>query len=294
MNALTKAFVVVVTILSVVLVALVIPFAARVPDYAQQYEEMRQDRDAQLARAEETAADVRAKIAEAGTDLDAARASIAELTSELGQATNANKVLQTQLEQARLTVSQASAGLEIAARDNEQKSQQITKQADLIQQQLGQIADLSSQRGDLSQSLIEARAQIRRLSDNYMRIQEENKSLNQQLLERTAELKKVKDQLAGYVDDVEEELASVVQPSPGTTIRGSVTKIDQVTDGLTFVQVNVGKRDLVKEGMEFTVSRGDAFVGKIQIASVDTAEAVGKLTLGGDVQEGDAVLAGGR
>jgi len=66
-------------------------------------------------------------------------------------------------------------------------------------------------------------------------------------------------------------------------------------EGLTFVQVNVGKRDLVKEGMEFTVYRGDQFVAKIKIASVDTAESVGQLTLSElAVQEGDAVRAGGR
>lgn len=293
MNALTKAFVVVVTILSVVLVALVVPFAARVPDYAQQFKEMEQDRDTQLAKAQQTAADVRSAIAEAGTDIAAAQETIAKLTAELGQANNANKVLQTQLEQSRVTVSQASAGLEIAARDNEQKSQQITKQAELIQQQLGQIADLSSQRGDLSQSLIEARANIRRLSDNYMRIQEENKSLNQQLLERTADLKKAKDALAGYVDDVEETIATNVQPQGGIKIEGSVTGIDEA-QGITFVQVNVGKRDLVKQGMKFTVSRGDEWIGNIVIDVVDTAEAVGKLTLGGGVQEGDVIKAGGR
>ncbi|MBX2851939.1 MAG: hypothetical protein KTR15_09365, partial [Phycisphaeraceae bacterium] len=59
MNALTKAFVVVVTILSVVLVALVIPFAARVQNYASDYEQMEQNYKAQLANAKETAAAVR-------------------------------------------------------------------------------------------------------------------------------------------------------------------------------------------------------------------------------------------
>lgn len=294
MNALTKAFVVVVTILSVVLVALVVPFAARVPDYAQQYEEMKQDRDAQLARATQTAADVRAKIAEAGTDLADAQSTIASLTAELDASNNANKTLQTRIDQLQVTVARASAGLEISANENKVKSENLAKNADLIQQQLTQIADLQSQRGDLSQTLIEARANIRRLSDNYMRIQEENKALNQKLLESQTALKKAMTTLAGYVEDAEEAIAKNVQPQDGTVIRGSVTKIDQFTDGLTFVQVNIGKRDLVKEGMEFTVYRGDAFVGKIQIASVDTAEAVGQLTLGGGVQEGDAVRAGGR
>ncbi len=292
MNALTKAFVVVVTILSVVLVALVVPFAARVPDYAQQFEEMKQDRDARLAQAQEAASKVRNAIAAKGSELESALESISSLTAELDRANNDNKALQTKLAQAELTVNRSAAGMEIAARDNETKSQTIAKQSELIQDQLGQIADLSTQRGDLSQSLIEARSNIRRLSDNYMRIQEQNKSLNQQLLESQASLKAVMEKLAGYVEDPEDAVPTSV--TPPTTIRGSVTKIDQVTEGITFIQVNVGKRDLVKAGMEFTVYRGDEFVGKIKIASVDTAESVGELTLGGGVQEGDAVRAGSR
>lgn len=292
MNALTKAFVVVVTILSVVLVALVVPFAARVPDYAQQFEEMKQDRDAQLAKATQAAAEVRNAIAAKGSELESALESISSLTAELDRANSATKVLQTQLDQARVTASRSAAGLEISARDNETKSQTIEKQSELIQQQLGQIADLSSQRGDLSQSLIEARSNIRRLSDNYMRIQEQNKSLNQQLLESQAKLKTAMEQLAGFVEDAEATVATSV--TPATTIRGSVTKIDQPVEGITFVQVNVGKRDLVEPGMEFTVYRGDEFIAKVKIATVDTAESVGQLTLGGGVQEGDAVTAGGR
>ena len=64
MNTLTKAFVVVVTILAVVLVALVVPFAAQVPDYAQQYKDLENELRTQLQASSKEAADVRAQIAE--------------------------------------------------------------------------------------------------------------------------------------------------------------------------------------------------------------------------------------
>lgn len=296
MNALTKAFVVVVTILSVVLVALVVPFAARVPDYASQYEQMKQDRDTQLALAQEAATKVRNAIAAKGSELETALESISSLTAELDRANNDNKSLLAKLDQAQVTVDRNSAAMEIAARMNEVKSGQITQQAELIKEQLSAISELTAQRSDLSQALIESGSRERRLSDNYLRIQEENKALAQQLLEKTALLKTATEELEAFKEGAEERIAEVtkVLPPDGVAILGSVTKIDQVTDGLTFVQVNVGTRDLVKEGMEFTVYRGDEFVGKIQIASVDTADSVGQLTLGGGVQEGDAVRAGGR
>jgi predicted RNase H-like nuclease (RuvC/YqgF family) len=293
LNALTKAFVVVVTILSVVLVALVIPFAARVPDYASQYEQMQLDRDAQLLKAQEAAAEVRNAIAAKGSELETALASITELTAELDRANNDKSALEARLAQAQLTVERNSAAMQIAAAESQSKSQRLEELNNLINQQLSTISDLTSQRSDLSQSLIELRSDNRRLTSNYRRIQEQNKSLEQQLLETNAQLTVATEKLAGFVEDVETELASVVNPP--VDIRGSVTNISQITDGLTFVQVNVGTRDLVKEGMEFTVYRGDSFVGKIKIASVDTAESVGQLTLSEmNVQEGDLVRAGGR
>lgn len=292
MNALTKAFVVVVTILSVVLVALVIPFAARVPDYASQYEQMKQDRDTQLALAQEAATKVRNAIAAKGSELESALESISSLTTELDAANNQAKALEAKLSQAQLTVERNSAAMQIAAAESQAKSDRLSQQAEQIKTYISTVAELQGQRSDLSLSLIEERSKVRRLSDNYLRIQEENKSLAQQLLEKTALLKAANEQLAVFAEK-EGDLppAAVEPPMP---IRGSVTKIEQVTDGLTFVQLNVGTRDLVKENMEFTVYRGDEFVGKVRIASVDTADSVGQLFIGGGVQEGDAVRAGGR
>lgn len=292
MNALTKAFVVVVTILSVILVALVIPFAARVDDYASQYEQMKQDRNTQLALAQEAATKVRNAIAAKGSELETALESISTLTAELDRANNDAKALEAKLNQTQLTLDRNSAAMEILSSDNQTKSEQLNKQSEQLQAHIATIAELQGQRADLSQILIDERGKVRRLSDNYLRIQEENKALQQQLLEKTASLKAAMEQLAIYLPEDGTDSLPVTSP---VVIRGSVTKIVQPTEGITFVEVNVGTRDLVKEGMEFTVYRGDEFVGKIKIASVDTAAAVGQLTLSeAAVQEGDDVRAGGR
>lgn len=294
MNALTKAFVVVVTILSVILVALVVPFAARVPDYASQYEQMKQDRDTQLALAQEAAAKVRSDIAKVGTELEDISTQNAQLTTELGARENEIKSLAAKLSQAQLTVDRNSAAMQIAAAESQAKSDRLSQQADQINQYIGTVAELQGKGSDLSLALIEERSKVRRLSDNYLRIQEENKALAQQLLEKTALLKIATEKLVIYEPKDGDATPDAPLPPQGLAIRGSVTKIDQVTDGLTFVQLNVGTRDLVKENMEFTVYRGDEFVGKVRIASVDTADSVGQLFIGGGVQEGDAVRAGGR
>lgn len=293
MNALTKAFVVVVTILAVILVALVIPFAARVPDYAQQYEDMKLAFESQLASANEAAADADADLAAKGDEVQKYLEDKRDADEALAEAESQVTALEAQLAESSNTMARMTAALETASRGNEAKDKQITKQAELINEQIAMIGQKQGQVADLEQTLINVRQDNRRLSNNYLRIQEENKSLATQVEEAQARAKKLGDQLAALDQDPD---AIANKPVPTGLIRGAITKIDQLSEGLTFVQLNVGTRDKVQEGMEFTVYRGDSFVGKIQIASVDTAESVGRLTLasGGGVQEGDAVRAGGR
>lgn len=171
MNALTKAFVVVVTILAVVLVALVIPFAARVENYKASYDQLDQKYKSQLAAANDTANKIRNEIAAQGTELESANNSNIALKSELAQANNNVKTLEAQNAQLQLTLDRSAAGLEISTRTNATQRDQIDKQSTQLQEQIAKIAELTNQKSDLSQVLIDARGQIRRLSDNFRRIQ---------------------------------------------------------------------------------------------------------------------------
>ncbi|MFN3166292.1 MAG: hypothetical protein ACE37H_04425 [Phycisphaeraceae bacterium] len=291
MNALTKAFVVVVTILAVVLVALVVPFAARVPDYAQQYKDLQAQAQAAELKASKAADEARAKIAFNAQEKKDAAEQIASLEAQNQTLRQNVAALQAKVADAQSTIQQQSAANQVLVNANESKDTLLNERAALIEKQIGTLGELQSRLGDVSQTLIAVRAENRRLSDNYLRIQEVNKALNRQLEEKTAQVEDLKKRWVALGGD-EEQLDTFV--GTDTLIKGAVVKIDQVSDGLTFVQVNVGKRDNVKPGMEFTVYRGDKFVGKVKIDTVDTAESVGKLTLGGGVQEGDAVRAGGR
>ncbi len=293
MNALTKAFVVVVTILAVILVALVVPFAARVPDYAQQFRDLKAQHDAQLAQQSKDVLAARAEATAEGIKAEEKEKELIQIREEMKLLKSELNAEQAKVVDATATTSKATAALQVATQVIEAKDAQLAKNAELIQGQIGTLGELQGQIADLTQSIIGLRAENRRLGDNYLRIQEENKALVQQLAEADAAEKELKAQLAAHGIDLK-DLEKVI-PDPGR-IEGSVVKIDEVSDGLTFVQLNVGTRDKVQEGMEFTVYRGDSFVGKIKIATVDVAESVGRLTLdtGVQVREGDAVRTGGR
>lgn len=290
MNALTKAFVVVVTILAVILVALVVPFAANVPNYAQQHKDMKLAYQAQVnAASDERAAWITEKAA-MGTALKAEKDLNRQLQTELTVSGNKVTELRTQLTKSQTTLAGSISAQEVLSRTNEEKDDRITGMADVIQNQLGTLAEIQSQNADLSKTVITANAEVRRLSNNYLRIQEENKALVQKQLEAQAMIEVLSTRLAALGEDPTKDPG----PIGGPLIKGSVVTVNQATGGLTFVEINVGTRDKVKEGMEFTVSRGDEFLGTVKITNVDTAAAVGQLTLGGGLKSGDAVRTGGR
>lgn len=294
MNVLTKTFVVVVTVLSVILVTLVIAFAARVPDYAQKYEDLKLELQSQIKTSSDEVAEIRAEMAEQGIAAKENADKVMAYENELAEVKSERTALEAKLAETQNAMARMTAALEVAGRVNENKDAQIAEMSALINQQIASIGDQQGQIADLRQTLINVREDNRRLSNNYLRIQEENKALAKRNEEMQASIDVLKEQLAKYVDDPDEVLASTdPRPRPGEVIRGAVTKIEQVKD-LTFVQVNVGTRDRVKEGMQFTVYRGDSFLGNIEIASVDVDESVGRLTFGGGIQEGDAIRAGGR
>lgn len=293
MNVLTKAFVVVVTVLAVILVALVVPFVAQVTDYKVQYTNLKEQLRAQVEVSSKEVAEERSKMAVAATsseDLIAANKALAAKNE--GLQTELTKALATNVNYAE-TVERLSSSGDVAARVNASNAEQIKEQGTVLESQLELIASLRQQNSDLNQTMIAVKSKNRTLSTNFLRIQEVNKALVTQLNETKAALDKVnKDYFA---------LAGEQPPQDGPTgklppeIKGSVVKIDPVTEGVTFVQINVGTRDQVQKGMEFTVSRGDSFIGTIQISHVDVGEAVGQLTLkNGDIKEGDSVRFGKR
>ncbi|MFN3166291.1 MAG: hypothetical protein ACE37H_04420 [Phycisphaeraceae bacterium] len=192
--------------------------------------------------------------------------------------------LQAKLTATQQTIAQLSAAQQVVEQANAAKNARLEQQNQVIEQQANDLAQLQAKVADLSQSLIAEKAERRRAMDNFTRAREQNKALLQQL----AELK------AAAPPRDRAPAPPAPEPEDGVVIRGSVVKVDQIDGGLVFVQLNVGSDDAVLPGMAFTVYRGDQFVGKVKIDTVDATESVGRLTLGEGVKAGDKVRAGRR
>ena len=94
--------------------------------------------------------------------------------------------------------------------------------------------------------------------------------------------------LATVVSLYKVDLASIgAQPQ----MEGSVLSVD-VVDNVTYVVINLGKRDSVQPGYTYDVYNGSTYKGKIYVHNVNESKSAATLELGGNaaVAQGDRVV----
>ncbi len=290
MSVLTKVFVVLVTVLSVMLVALIVPFVANTQDYKKMFSAA----DDQRAIAERAAA-IRQD------ELSASQEKDSEQTASLKRQ-NENLVSQINLLSQSLADSEAkalneqgknakfeadlsrltSANQQYAQIAQEVQQELTRRRSDTVAQQT-KIIQLGDRNNELESQLDTLTRQVRRVREQTVQLQEQNTVLETKLAQLPPEWR-------AKVLHEEVAPAPFVPESP---IKGEVTSVEQLEKD-TFVQVNVGRNDGVAENMKFLVHRSNQFVATLVITKVDARASAGRLELlQGDVTVGDAVLTGG-
>jgi hypothetical protein len=289
-SPLTKVFVVLVTVLSVVLVALVVPFVANTENYKAKLAVAQSDRDAASARAKglETAAGIAAerdaervanlvnenrllttqrneyanKLGDISSSLSSERASKGKADADVSRLSASN---------AQLTSITAALQTELSLRRKENEEKQATAIA-----QADQIRDLEGAKETLSR-------QVRSLQQQVVAVQDRSKTLEDAMARLDPSTRA---QIMGG------EQTGGPEFEASTPILGKITAVQRVAED-TFVQINVGKNDGVQANMKFLVHRGNQFLGTLVITTVDGRAAAGRLRLSqGDIVAGDAVLSG--
>ncbi len=290
MSILTKIFIVLVTILSVVLVALVVPFVMNTETYEQKWREQ-----AALASLNEQymqlrEAAVAAKVQAANAENGALQGQINDLTAQVNtlstelQSTEAaladarNKTADVQGQLARL-----SNALEQAAQVNATLQEEIKQRRDqtlALQQRNIQLNDKNQQ---LSTQLQNMTQQVRLFKEQIAELEDRNRELQN----------KIETGLAGGQAQPGEAGVEFVQGTPAQIpIQGRVTSVQPIGDE-TFVEINVGANDEVREGMEFMIHSGDQFLGNAVITKVDVNSSAGRVTLKtGDIAAGVEATSG--
>ncbi len=289
MSPLTKAFVVLVTVLSVLLVALVVPYVAQTEDYESQISTL----EGKVA-----SADLSARVAEQKNS--AAQERELEIKSRHSQQiedlTKARISLQTERDDAKAAAIQGKRAYDQLKAELSRLSAAAVQDANLL---TVTTVDLKQTR----QSLVDAQTKLVQLGDRNNELESQRDSLDRQvrrLGEKMVGLEQDNVQLSGilakvppqYREQISTGEAAPVAFTPSNPIAGTITDV-QLAAGTQLVQVDVGSKDGVEANMKFLVHRNDQYVGTFVVDRVESAIAAGRITLSkGSIQAGDQIYTG--
>ncbi len=290
MSPLSKAFVVLATLLSVVMVVLTVGFAAQTENYREKYGEATADlKVAQSSYARQNTV-LSGQLAELRAALSARENADngvnAQLASKLGEIRSRDE----RISNLEATNARTTAALAAATETLQASNARSDAQDEQIRGLISDMAALARQKSEAEQAVVTANGLRDRYENEVRRLQEQLIALEAQASSLETELDRVGTILAGLgLDPDDTEIVRV-----GPRIAGAVTSVDQIGDGLTLVELNVGTRDGVKANMPFTIFRGDEYVGTIRITTVDTDKAVGEVLSHstGVVRNGDSAQTG--
>lgn len=291
MSVLTKVFVVLVSLLSVVLVALIVPFVATTQDYKDQLGRVAVERDVAQAKARGAQAEVSAAQDSFSQQIATLEARNTSLVAQINQLMEQLALAegQAQRELSKNVKFEADLGRLTAA--NQQQGQLLNQLQSEVQQRRQQTLDQQSEMVQLANRNNELEGQLEALQRRLRRSNEQSTDLqgqNQQLKQQLAALPPEQ-----FAKAVAEEDAQPRPYEPQTLIKGRVTGIKSF-EGDTFVQIDVGSSDGVAPNMKFLVHRDNQFLGTLIISTVDQKAAAGRLKVQqGNIQVGDGVLTGG-
>lgn len=284
MSPLTKAFVVLVTLFSVVLVTLSVSNAAQTPNYREQALDYKRERDA--ARTAKAAMESRlaADLAAAQTAGKDAADELAQVRAQHAETQESYHGAQRELAQRIARIGQLTALSENLSATNQAQTARLGDQDGQIRELLTSLSEQVSRYTALAQQVNVIDGERQRYAVEIRRLREQLVALEVLSEEQASLLQQIEDAMG-------EDLATA-RPTPGN-INGSVVSVEDIGRGITLVQVNLGTSDHVAAGMEFTVFRGDEYLGTIQINNVDVNTAVGQVTQAqGAMQPGDGVKSG--
>ncbi len=290
MSSLTKAFVVLVTVLSVLLVALVVPYVAKTEDLSGQIDQL----SGQKIAAEELARSAQQEVSAAQ---ERASEQSALLNQQVSNLTQEVIRLQTEADDARALALQEQRKLSRLEAELSRLSAAAVQDSQLLS---ATTADLKETR----QSLVDAQTKLVQLGDRNNELESQRDSLNRQVNrigEKMVSLEQDNVTLRGVLARVPEqyraELSTGQQTqdvpfTPASPIAGRVTDV-KLAAGSQLVQVDIGSKDGVQEQMKFLVHRDDQYIGTFVVDRVESAASAGRMVLSrGQVQSGDSIYTG--
>jgi predicted nuclease with TOPRIM domain len=291
LSVLTKIFVVLVTFLSIFLVALIVPFVAKTENYRAQVEHQKLLTESAKAAADEKQSEItrlEAGESERFINLQGEKRRLTDqittLTEQVATANAQTRKLETDSAKRDADMRALTAAAEqygVITQTLQDELQQ--RRSDSVRSQT-RIIELDDRNNELESQLASLERRVRQFTERNTELESELQTLEQGV----AQLPDAQKQMVfGRAQDTEAQPFVASQP-----IQGLVTHVEPLLDDV-YVQLDVGRNDGVQENMKFMVHRGGQFIGNAIVVRVETDESAAKLrnVQGGmQVTVGDAAL----
>lgn len=277
MHVVTKILVVLATVLSILLAAMSVAFTANADRIRSENERLRTMDDAQSRT-------IQAKEAASGSARDRLEDRIGELNDEIAR-TN-REMLAFQQDNARLMADTEAARAEAVAVQAkiDQLASTVATQTELIASYRSEVTTLRDNELRYARREIELADRISDLTGQLEVAQETNRALQ----ERLAEAQFSSGRPGGSV-------AGGTRGETAGPVRAQITELRRDPgSGATLASIDAGSNDRLRRNMELSIVRGNEFIGKLTLETVDLNESVGRVNMLGNrqasVRPGDIVV----
>jgi hypothetical protein len=275
LSTLTKILIVLLTISSIFLCAIVVTYVATADNYRQKYNTQRAELDSAKKTAISKTEQYNAKSAEKDVLEAKLKGEISNKDIELSTLQGKLKEIEAKSKIWEKRASDMTSVVETKEQTLNETIQLMKNSQAQLTLKLAEIEKLEAQFEDTSNTLLEKLAIIQTLETE-----------KKQLIEEKVELQNRMDKLLQPTGRRPAPVVTVTpkkeiaRPAPVIAkkigLKGLVTAVDTKNK---MASISIGTADGVREGMKFHVTRGDKFICDILIIDTDAEEAVGAMEL---------------
>lgn len=283
MHILSKIFVVVAAVLSVLLAGLTMAYAVNADRVLADY-------SAEQARRQSAEGNLRAETEGSSVERSRLNASISDLNNALAARDSQIRELQT------------GVAREIAAkRDAQSQRDEILNKTKVLEEtsrtQAKLLEGYRTEVTSLRDSEVVFRQRELELEDRINDLESQREVLEQTMRALQEQLTEVRTTLAGaQTGSTSSSSGAAARPfvDSGTLITARIEKIEKdPASGALYATINAGTNDRIRDNMQLYIGRNNEFIGHLIITKTDLNHAIGRIDLLGRtvaVQSGDTVL----
>ncbi len=284
MHILTKVFVLIAAVLSIMMAALAISYSVNVDRITADY------RDA-LAAADTAINEQAAQNAIHSQERAALKEDIARMQDELASRNADTRRLEATNSELRIGLRQAEAARESITSKIAQLGVTTETQANIIDDYKTDLSRLRDAELAYRDEKIDLEKAISDLESQVMVYEQVKRSLEEQNNELSIALRNASGEAVAGAGNG----SGIIIDRPGAVIRGSIDEVvADANSGFTRVRINLGSNDrLSKNTRLYIIRNNDQYLGDMIVESVDLNHAVGRVAFVKDnqtIREGDQVL----